>query len=63
MKQIYPRIRKHHASKKACAICEKVKPIDSFHYLKANDTRHSYCRPCHSAYMASRYHQTKRVTK
>ena len=26
-----------------------------FHWLRASGSFHSYCRPCHAAYMAERY--------
>jgi len=29
--------------------------VQMFHWLRASGSYHSYCRPCHAAYMAERY--------
>ena len=46
---------------RACAQCGQDLPTQMFHWLRASQSFHSYCRPCHSAYMAERYRrlQTK----
>jgi hypothetical protein len=38
-----------------CAQCEQDLPVQMFHWLRASGSFHSYCRPCHAAYMAERY--------
>ena len=46
-------------SKKACAQCDQLLPLALFHWIPASRSHHSYCRPCHSAYMAERYRRVK----
>ncbi len=45
--------------RRTCAQCEQSLPLGSFHWIKASKTYHSYCRACHSAYMAIRYLRRK----
>ena len=40
---------------RACAQCDQELPVQMFHWLRASGSYHSYCRPCHAAYMAERY--------
>jgi hypothetical protein len=40
---------------RACAQCDQLLPVQMFHWLRASNSYHSYCRPCHAAYMAERY--------
>jgi hypothetical protein len=40
---------------RACAQCDQDLPVQMFHWLQASGSYHSYCRPCHAAYMAERY--------
>jgi len=42
-------------STRHCAHCQQVLPVQMFHWLRASGNYHSYCRPCHAAYMAERY--------
>lgn len=42
-------------STRACAQCGQDLPVQMFHWLRASGNYHSYCRPCHAAYMAERY--------
>lgn len=46
--------------RKVCLICAKCKPVASFAWLSKAGQRHSYCKPCLSEYMLSRYHATKK---
>jgi hypothetical protein len=43
------------ADSRECAQCAQRLPVQMFHWLKASGSYHSYCRPCHAAYMAERY--------
>ncbi len=53
------RDRSRRQSKKACAQCGQLLPLALFHWIPASRSHHSYCRPCHSAYMAERYRRVK----
>lgn len=44
---------------RTCAQCEQAFPLGHFHWIKASKAYHSYCRACHSAYMAIRYLRKK----
>ena len=44
---------------RTCAQCEQAFPVGHFHWIKASKAYHSYCRACHSAYMAIRYLRKK----
>lgn len=44
---------------RTCAQCEQTFPLGHFHWIKASKAYHSYCRACHSAYMAIRYLRKK----
>ena len=43
------------ATSRTCAQCAQDLPLQMFHWLRASGSFHSYCRPCHAAYMAERY--------
>ncbi len=45
---------------RCCAQCGQDLPLQMFHWLKASGSYHSYCRPCHAAYMAERYRRNQR---
>ncbi len=59
---LYPRKSKpvQEAKTKVCAICEARKPVKSFYRIKATGYLHSYCRPCHGAYLVARYRVLKK---
>ena len=40
---------------RCCAQCGQDLPVQMFHWLRASGSFHSYCRPCHAAYMSERY--------
>ena len=44
---------------RTCSQCEQSFPESYFHWIKASRSYHSYCRACHSAYMAIRYLRKK----
>ena len=44
---------------RTCALCEQTFSAGCFHWIKASKAHHSYCRACHSAYMAIRYLRKK----
>ena len=46
---------------RACAQCDQELPVQMFHWLRASGSYHSYCRPCHAAYMAERYRRRRRA--
>lgn len=46
---------------KVCALCAQRLPLDTFHWIKSSQTHHSYCRGCHSVYMAERYRRRRRA--
>jgi hypothetical protein len=48
------------AATKECALCAQRLPLDTFHWIKSSQTHHSYCRGCHSVYMAERYRRRRR---
>jgi hypothetical protein len=51
----FQRPARKEASTRTCAQCSQDLPVRMFHWLRASATFHSYCRPCHAAYMAERY--------
>ena len=48
---------------RGCAQCGQDLPVQMFHWLRASGSFHSYCRPCHSAYMAERYRRLSEARK
>lgn len=44
---------------RTCAQCDQAFPLECFHWIKATRVHHSYCRACHSSYMAIRYLRKK----
>lgn len=58
-RRLSSRIRFRRQSKKACAQCGQLLPMALFHWIPASRCHHSYCRPCHAAYMAERYRRLK----
>lgn len=44
---------------RGCAQCGQDLPVQMFHWLRASGSYHSYCRPCHAAYMAERYRRVQ----
>lgn len=56
---VYPlRKKKPKSGYKCCAMCNKVKQEKQFHLLTGGNL-HSYCKPCLSIYMRSRYNHFK----
>ena len=51
----FQRASRKEASTRTCAQCSQDLPVQMFHWLRASGSFHSYCRPCHAAYMAERY--------
>lgn len=49
------------AETKECALCAQRFPLDTFHWIKSSQTHHSYCRGCHSVYMAERYRRRRQA--
>lgn len=58
-RRLASKVRARRQSKKACAQCAQLLPLALFHWIPASRSHHSYCRPCHSAYMAERYRRVK----
>ncbi len=50
-------------TKRDCAQCGQQLPLQMFHWLRASNSYHSYCRPCHAAYMAERYRRLSEARK
>lgn len=49
------------AATKECALCAQRFPLQTFHWIKSSQTHHSYCRGCHSVYMAERYRRRRQA--
>lgn len=58
-RRLASRERTRRQSRKACAQCAQLLPLAMFHFIPASKSHHSYCRPCHSAYMAERYRRVR----